>query len=140
MSVTPIAAQAANPRVPRLFALRDLAIAPENLRFAEPPDDGIAELAATILAAGLLQPLTVRPGKRKEKPAMVLDGRRRLLALRALCAEGAIAEDYAGGAVEEPAPERRAAAVVLTNTALPVHPADVIVAIGRMLKARLAPA
>ena len=140
MSVTPSAAEPAAHRVPKLFALRDLAVAPENLRFAEPPDDGIAELAATIRAADLLQPLTVRPGKRKEKPAMVLDGRRRLLALQALLAAGEIADDHPVSAFEETAPERQTAAIFLTNTAVPVHVADVIVAIGKMTKAKLTPA
>ena len=34
-------------------------------------------------------------------------------------------------------PARQAAALLLTNTAAPVHVADVIVAIGRMLKTKL---
>lgn len=119
--------------------LRDLDVAPENARFGEAPDDDIAQLAATILAAGVLQPLTVRPGRRKERPAMVLDGRRRLLALRILLDEGAIAEDYAVPAFEETDPARQAAAVLLTNTAAPVHIADVITSIGKMLKAKLTP-
>ncbi|MBL8770535.1 MAG: ParB N-terminal domain-containing protein, partial [Phenylobacterium sp.] len=71
-------------RLPRSFPLRDLAVAPENMRFGEAPDDEIPELAETIFAAGVLQPLTVRPGKKKEKPAMALDGRRRWLALQLL--------------------------------------------------------
>lgn len=133
-------AEAAPVRLPKNFALRDLAVAPENMRFDDPPDDGIPELAATILAAGLLQPLTVRPGRRKEKPAMVLDGRRRWLALQCLLMAGEITLDYAVSAFEETSPERQAAAIVLTNTAVPVHVADVIVAIGKMLKAKLAPA
>ncbi|WP_293480434.1 ParB N-terminal domain-containing protein, partial [Phenylobacterium sp.] len=54
------------------------------MRFGEAPDDEIPELAETIFAAGVLQPLTVRPGKKKEKPAMALDGRRRWLALQLL--------------------------------------------------------
>jgi len=124
-------------RMPIAYALRDLDIAPENLRFAEPPDDGIGELAETIFAAGVLQPLTVRPGRGQEKPAMVLDGRRRLLALQALLAAGRIADDYAVSAFVETDVGRQAAAVILTNTAAPVHLADVIVAIGKMLKAKL---
>lgn len=112
-------------------------MAPENLRFAEPPDDGIGELAETIFAAGVLQPLTVRPGRGLERPAMVLDGRRRLLALRALLETGRIADDYRVSAFVETDAARQAAAVVLTNTAVPVHVADVIIAIGKMLKAKL---
>lgn len=126
-------------RILKIFRLGDLAIAPENLRFAEPPDEEIPQLAATIRAAGVLQPLTVRPGRRKERPAMVLDGRRRLLALEQLRSAGEIGDDYPVPAFEETDPARQAAAVVLTNTAVPVHVADVIVAIGKMLKAKLAP-
>jgi len=127
-------------RLPAAFALRDLDVAPENLRFDEAPDDGIDELAETVFAAGILQPLTVRPGRKGEAPAMVLDGRRRLLALQALLAAGRIDDGYPVSAFVETDKRRQAAAVVLTNTAVPVHLADVIVAIGKMLKARLTPA
>jgi len=125
-------------RMPIAHALRDLAVAPENLRFAEPPDDRIGELAETIFAAGVLQPLTVRPGRGQEQPAMVLDGRRRLLALQALLEAGRIADDHPVSCFVETEVARQAAAVVLTNTAVPVHVADVVVAIGRMLRAKLA--
>lgn len=124
-------------RTPVAFALRDVAVAPENLRFAEPADDGIPELADTIFAAGLLQPLTVRPGRGDEHAAMALDGRRRLLALGVLLETGRIGDDYPVSCFVETDLARQAAAIVLTNTAVPVHPADVIVAIGKMLKARL---
>lgn len=122
----------------RVVTLRELAVAPENLRFGEPADDGIPQLAAAILAAGVLQPLTVRPGRgRKEAPWMALDGRRRFLALTHLAEAGAVDGDYPIEVFVETDPARQAAAVVLTNTAVPVHVADVIVAIGRMLKAKL---
>lgn len=126
-------------RVRKTYPLRDLGVAPENMRFGEPADEEVPQLAATIKAAGLLQPLTVRPGRRKEKPAMALDGRRRLLALEILLAAGDIDGDYPVDVFEETDPARQAAAVLLTNTAVPVHVADVIVSIGRMLKARLTP-
>jgi ParB family chromosome partitioning protein len=141
MTKTPARSTADAPeRTLKTFRLGDLAVAPENLRFAEPPDEEIPQLAATIRAAGVLQPLTVRPGRRKERPAMVLDGRRRLLALQLLYAGGEIADDYAVSAFEETDPARQAAAALLTNTAVPVHVADVIAAIGKMLKSRLTPA
>lgn len=124
-------------RVRQTFALRDLGVAPENMRFDEAPDEDIPLLAATIRAAGLMQPLTVRPGRKKEKPAMALDGRRRLLALELLRAEGVVDEDYPVEVFVETEPGRQAAAIVLTNTAAPVHVADVIAAIGKMLNARL---
>lgn len=128
---------AAGDRVRRIVPLRELAVAPENLRFGEAPDDAIPELAATIRAAGVMQPLTVRPGRRREAPWMALDGRRRLLALTALADAGEIDGGYGVEVFVETEPGRQAAAAVLTNTAAPVHVADVIVAIGRMLKAKL---
>jgi ParB family chromosome partitioning protein len=132
-SVEPVAPD----RLPVAFALRDLTVAPENLRFDEPADEGIGELAETIFAAGVLQPLTVRLGRGQEHAAMVLDGRRRLLALGVLLEAGRIAGDYPVSCFVETDVARQAAAVVLTNTAVPVHLADVIVAIGKMLKAKL---
>lgn len=125
-------------RQERTVRLGDLGIAPENLRFNEPPDDDIATLAATIRAAGQLQRLTVRPGRsKKEQPWMALDGRRRRLALGLLREAGVIDDDYPVTVYVETDPARQAAALLLTNTAAPVHVADVIVAIGRMLKTRL---
>lgn len=124
-------------RLPVAVSLDDLDIAPENLRSGEAPDDDIAQLAETIAAAGLLQYPTVRPGRRGEARHMVLDGRRRLLALRRLRDAGRIDEHHPVPVFVETDRGRQAAAVVLTNTAAPVHVADVIAAIGRMLKARL---
>lgn len=126
-------------RVRKSYPLKHIAVAPENMRFGEPADEEVPQLAATIKAAGLLQPLTVRPGRKKEKPAMALDGRRRLLALEILLTAGEIDGDYPVDVFEETDPARQAAAVLLTNTAVPVHVADVIVSIGKMLKAKLTP-
>lgn len=126
---------AARPR--SLVALRDLDIAPENLRFSEPADDDIPLLGETLFAAGQLQPLTVRPGRKKERANMALDGRRRILALRGLLEAGRIGDDFLVDVFIETDPARQAAAVLLTNTAVPVHVADVISAIGRMLKGKL---
>ncbi|MDP3406323.1 MAG: ParB/RepB/Spo0J family partition protein [Brevundimonas sp.] len=124
-------------RVRQFVALRDLGVAPENLRAGEPADDDIPLLADTLFAAGQLQPLTVRPGRRKEKTHMALDGRRRLLALQHLVAQGRIDDGFLVDVFVETDPARQAAAVVLTNTAVPVHVADVIGAIGRMLASKL---
>lgn len=122
----------------RTVRLGDIGIARENLRFNEPPDDDIPTLAATLKAAGQLQRLTVRPGRgKKEEPWMALDGRRRRLALGLLLDAGEIDEDYPVTVYVETDPARQAAAVLLTNTAVPVHIADVIAAIGRMLKSKL---
>ena len=122
----------------RTVRLGDIGIAHENLRFNEPPDDDIPTLAATLKAAGQLQRLTVRPGRgRKEQPWMALDGRRRRLALGLLLDAGEIDADYPVTVCVETDPARQAAAVLLTNTAVPVHVADIIAAIGRMLKSKL---
>jgi ParB family chromosome partitioning protein len=129
--------QVASTRNRPLVHLRDLDIAPENLRFGEPPDDDIPLLAETLFAAGQLQPLTVRPGRKKEAANMALDGRRRLLALRLLVEQGRIDDGFLVDVFVESDPARQAAAVLLTNTAVPVHVADVIAAIGRMLKGKL---
>ncbi|CAN5255666.1 hypothetical protein BH10PSE1_BH10PSE1_22870 [soil metagenome] len=124
--------------VKRIVRLGDLGIARENLRYGEPPDDEIPTLAATLKAAGQLQPVTVRPGRgKKEQAFMALDGRRRRLALAILLEAGDIDEDYPVRTYVETDPARQAAAVLLTNTAVPVHVADVIAAIGRMLKSKL---
>lgn len=124
-------------RSQRTVRLGDLDIAPENLRYGEAADDGIPQLADTIAAAGLLQFPTVRPGRRREAAFMVLDGRRRLLALRLLRDAGVVGDDHPVEVFVETDRARQAAATVLTNTAAPVHVADVVVAIGRMLKSRL---
>ena len=133
---TPV--QVAAARVRRSVALRDTDIAPENLRFGEAPDEDIPLLAETLTAAGQLHPLTVRPGRgKKERPHMALDGRRRILAFRHLLDLGRIDEDFPVDIVIETDPKRQAAAVLLTNTAVPVHVADIIAAIGRMLRSKL---
>lgn len=136
-SPAPAPTSSAPTRRQAVVRLGDLDIAPENLRHGEAPDDDIPQLADTIAAAGLLQFLAVRPGRSGEAAYMVLDGRRRLLALRLLRDGGFIDDDHPVEVFVETDRARQAAAVVLTNTALPVHVADVIAAIGRMLKARL---
>ena len=122
----------------RTIRFGDVGIAPENLRFNEPPDDDILTLAATLRAAGQLHRLTVRPGRgKKEQPWMALDGRRRCLALGLLFDAGEIDDDHPVEVYVETDPARQAAALLLTNTALPIHVADIIGAIGRMLKSKL---
>ena len=137
VSSAPASAAATPTRRQAVVRLGNLDIASENLRHGEAPDDDIPQLADTIAAAGLLQFPTVRPGRRDEAAYMVLDGRRRLLALRLLRDGGFIDDDHPVEVFVETDRGRQAAAVVLTNTAVPVHVADVICAIGRMLKARL---
>ena len=118
--------------------LGDLGLAKENLRYAEPADDGVAQLAETILAAGVVIPPIVRPGRKGEEPFMALDGRRRRLGLLLLRDRGDITDDFEVECLLAETKAQQAAAIVLPNTEhAPVHVADVIVAIGRLRKAKM---
>jgi ParB family chromosome partitioning protein len=134
-SVSPIA-PAAMARVQ--VRLGDLGLAKENLRFHEPADDGVPQLAETILAAGVVIPPIVRAGRKGEQAFMALDGRRRRLGLLVLRDRGDIGDDYLIDCLLAESKAQQAAAIVLPNTEhAPVHIADVIVAIGRLRKAKM---
>ncbi|MBP2159077.1 MULTISPECIES: hypothetical protein [Asticcacaulis] len=112
--------------------LKDLDIAPENPRFLEGPDDQIPDLATSLApdAAGLLVPLLVRAGGKKEKPFMALDGRRRLFGFRHLLEQGLINEDIEIAAYLCESKESIAAAAITANQArVPLKPAEIILAI-----------
>src|ERR1700744_804250 len=118
--------------------LGDLGLAKENLRYAEPADDGVPQLADTVLAAGVVIPPIVRPGRKGEEPFMALDGRRRRMALLILKERGVLDDDYVVECQLAETRAQQAAAIVLPNTEhAPVHIADVIVAIGRLRKAKM---
>ena len=118
--------------------LGDLGLAKENLRFAEPADEGVPQLADTILAAGVVIPPIVRPGRKCEQPHMALDGRRRRMGLLLLRERGDITDDYPVECLLAETKAQQAAAILLPNTEhAPVHIADVIVAIGRLRKAKM---
>ena len=117
---------------------RDIAIAPENVRALEPADGAIPRLADTIAAVGILVPLLVRAGDKKDaKPTLALNGRRRLLALELLVASGAIADDYPVPVIYQGDKNAQmAAAVVANDERVAIHVADVIMAIGKRRKRR----
>jgi ParB family chromosome partitioning protein len=118
--------------------LGDLGLAKENLRYGEPADDGVPQLADTILAAGVVIPPIVRPGRKGEEPFMALDGRRRRMALLILKERCALDDDYLVDCQLAETRAQQAAAIVLPNTEhAPVHVADVILAIGRLRKAKM---
>ena len=118
--------------------LGDLGLAKENLRFHEPADDGVPQLADTLLAAGVVIPPIVRPGRKGEAPFMALDGRRRRFGLILLRERGDIGDDYLIDCLLAETPAQQAAAIVLPNTEhAPVHIADVITAIGKLRKAKM---
>ena len=137
-SEIPESAAAPEPMVRIQVCLGDLGLAKENLRYAEPADDGVPQLADTILAAGVVIAPIVRPGRKGEQAHMALDGRRRRMALLILKERGAIGDDYMVECQLAETKAQQAAAIVLPNTEhAPVHVADVIVAIGRLRKARM---
>jgi ParB family transcriptional regulator, chromosome partitioning protein len=118
--------------------LGDLGLAKENLRFNELADDDVPQLADTILAAGVVIPPIVRRGRKGELAYMALDGRRRRLGLILLRERGDVSDDYVVDCLLAETPAQQAAAIVLPNTEhAPVHVADVIVAIGRLRKAKM---
>jgi len=118
--------------------LGDFGLAKENLRFHEPADDGIPQLAETILAATVVIPPIVRAGRKGEQAFMALDGRRRRFGLLVLRDRGDIDDDYLIDCLLAETPAQQAAAIVLPNTEhAPVHIADVITAIGKLRKAKM---
>ncbi|HTX48652.1 MAG TPA: ParB N-terminal domain-containing protein [Caulobacteraceae bacterium] len=138
ISEAPVTAAAPAAMTEIQVRLGDLGLAKENLRYAEPADDDIPQLADTILAAGVVIPPIVRPGRKSESPFMALDGRRRRMALLLLKERGQIDDDYVIVCKLAETQAQQAAAIVLPNTEhAPVHIADVIVAIGRLRKAKM---
>jgi len=132
--------QSASPTpMPRVTVrLGDFGLARENLRFNEPADDGIPQLADTLLAAGVLIPPIVRPGRKGEQKYMALDGRRRRIGLLRLRDAGQIDDDYEFECFLAADKAAQARAILLPNTQwAPVHVADVIAAIGKLRKARM---
>jgi ParB family chromosome partitioning protein len=136
--MTEIQTVAAAPMEDITVRLGDLGLAPENLRYKEPADDGVPQLAETIAAAGVIIPPIVRPGRKGEQAFMALDGRRRRIALLALRDAGRIDDDYPVRCKLALDKAAQAAAIVLPNTEhAPVHVADVITAIGKLRKAKM---
>jgi ParB family chromosome partitioning protein len=118
--------------------LGDLGLAPENLRFQEPADDGVPQLAETVLAAGVLIPPIVRAGRKGEQAFMALDGRRRRFSLLVLRDRGDIDDDYPVVCKLAVTKAQQAAAIILPNAEVaPVHIADIIGAIGKLRKAKM---
>jgi ParB family chromosome partitioning protein len=118
--------------------LGDLGLAPENLRFHETADDGVPQLAETVLAAGVLIPPIVRAGRKGEQAFMTLDGRRRRFSLLVLRDRGDIDDDHPVVCKLAVTKAQQAAAIVLPNAEVaPVHIADIIGAIGKLRKAKM---
>ena len=109
-----------------------------ELRFKEPADDGVPQLADTILAAGVVIPPIVRPGRKGEQRFMALDGRRRRFGLLFLAERGEVTEDYEVDCLLAETKAQQVAGIMLPATEhAPVHIADVITAIGKLRKTKL---
>uniref|UniRef100_B0T9F2 ParB domain protein nuclease n=1 Tax=Caulobacter sp. (strain K31) TaxID=366602 RepID=B0T9F2_CAUSK len=118
--------------------LGDVGLAPENLRFDEPADEGVPQLADTMRAAGVIVAPIVRRGRKGEPPLMVLDGRRRRMALLLRKDRGEITDDYEFEVRLAVSKAAQAAAIVLPNAErAPIHTAAVIEAIGKFRKAKM---
>jgi ParB family chromosome partitioning protein len=138
MTDTPTVAAAPTPMTTIKVRLADLGLAPENLRFKEPADDGVPQLADTILAAGVVIPPIVRPGRKGEQRFMALDGRRRRFGLLLLAERGDVTNDYEVDCLLAETKAQQVAGIMLPATEhAPVHIADVITAIGKLRKSRL---
>ena len=108
----------------------------QNLRFGHEPgaplgvvnvrvtgrEAGLDALGASILALGLIQPLVVVPGE--GELAYVVDGNRRLAALRALVADGKMAADAEVPVTVREAAFAREIGLGANVNQSPMHPAD----------------
>ena len=117
----------------RELALDTLEPAPENVRTAPPEAAALAELKASLAAHGLLASLVVRPIESIRPRYAVVAGGRRLAALKALAAEGAIPVNHpvpcrVDGSDTPPAELSLAENVVRVA----MHPADQAHAFGRL--------
>ena len=132
-SATPL-----NAMTPVKVRLGDLGLAPENVRFKEPADAAVPQLAETILAAGLVIPPIVRPGRKGEPAFMALDGRRRRFALLLLRDRGDLTDDHEIDCLLAETKAQQAAGLMLPATEhAPVHIADVIAAIGKLRRSKM---
>ena len=117
----------------RELTLDTLEPAPENVRTAPPEAAALAELKASLAAHGLLASLVVRPIEGVRPRYAVVAGGRRLAALKALAAEGAIPVNHpvpcrVDGSDTPPGELSLAENVVRVA----MHPADQAQAFGRL--------
>lgn len=107
-----------------------------NVRLAN-REDGLIELAASIVALGVLQPLLVVPGA--DGIFYVADGNRRLAALRQLAGESKIRTDTPVPVIERDAATAREAGLAANLNQVAMHEADQVAAFAEMAKAGLKP-
>ena len=100
-------------------------------------DEGIAELAASILAHGIIQPLAVVAAPRRLH--YVADGNRRLAALHTLVADGQLSAKTTVPVVEREAAEAREIGLAANVLRADLHPADRYVAYRDLVEAGSSP-
>ena len=116
----------------RTLALDTLEPSPENVRKAPPGEAALAELKASIAAHGLIGNLVVRPVEGTHRYAVVAGGRR-LAALKALAAEGAVPADHPVPCrVDEGATPAGELSLAENVVRVAMHPADQAEAFGRL--------
>lgn len=122
----------------RVEEFKNVGLAPENMRFDEPADDEIPQLADSLAAAGNVTAIPVRVGKAGEQPFMALDGRRRRYGVQYLIDNGR-ADDTFPLKIEvltDPVAIQQAIMLPNAHRRAP-HIVDTIVAIGKMRSAKM---
>ena len=117
----------------RELTLDTLEPAPENVRKAPPEAAALAELKASLAAHGLLASLVVRPIESVRPRYAVVAGGRRLAALKALAAEGAIPVNHPVPCRVDTGDTPPAELSLAENVVrVAMHPADQAQAFGRL--------
>ena len=96
--------------------------------------EGIDELAASIAAKGLIQPLAVRPGDGGK--FQVIDGRRRYMAIAKLVKDGTLKKSDGVPVIErnEDDSEALETSLMANTVRLPMHPVDQHVVFDRLVR------
>lgn len=101
-------------------------VAPEQINARPATKEGLDELAASIHAKGLIQPLAVRPADSQTDRYEVIDGRRRFLALQSLVRSKRMSKSDAVAVVvrNEDDAEALETSLIANTVRLPMHPVD----------------
>jgi ParB family chromosome partitioning protein len=119
----------------RKIPLDQLVLSPTNVRKTPPSAAEDVELKASIRARGLKQNLVVHRSAGDAETHEVTAGGRRLKALQALAAEGAIPADYKVPCLVEAADEALETSLMENTIRAAMHPADEFVAMAALIDA-----
>lgn len=121
----------------RYVPLSSLGVATENVRYGQPADANVPDLAETLLAAGNVVAIICRPGQKGEPEFCALDGRRRYLGFKLLEESGRIPSDHPVQISILTDPAQIAAATILTNSERePLSELDLVNAIAKIRAGR----